>query len=244
MIRGLRPLVVSHRTQMGTAPENTLAGIDAALADGVDGIEIDVRATADGALVLLHDDTLERTVEDPRRLADVERAELHALAVRDPYGRLGAQPIPTLEEALERIDGRAILVIELKEHGLEERVAALVRAREAASWCWIWCFMPEVVAAAREVLPEVPGWLNWSARTAELRGAADPVEVARRIGAAGISVQHGDVDAGLVERARRRGLLTATWTVNERADLERVRDAGVDAICGDFPDRTIAALSA
>lgn len=235
-------LVVSHRTQMGTLPENTLAGIEAALADGADGIEIDVRATADGELVLMHDATLERTVGDARTLADVSLEELRALEVLDPLDDAGPQRIPTFEETLACVDGRGLLVIELKEAGLEERVAAAVRAHDAASWSWIWCFQPGVVARAREVVPEVPGWLNWSSRGAERIGGEDPIEVARRIGAAGVSAHHPDVDRAFVERARMRGLLVATWTVNEPDDLTRVGDAGVDAICGDFPDRTLVAL--
>jgi len=235
-------LVISHRTQMGSMPENTIAGIEAAIASGADGIEIDVRATADGTLVLMHDATLQRTVSDPRLLADVTFEESRGLAVLDPFAGAGAQPIPTFDETLACVAGRALLVIELKEAGLEERVAAAVRAHHAAGWSWIWCFDADVVARAREVLPEVPGWLNWSARGAARIGGEDPIELSRRIGAAGISVNHLDLDAALVDRARRRGLLTATWTVNEAESLARARDSGVDAICGDFPDRTRAVL--
>jgi len=226
---------------MGTMPENTLAGIDAALASGADGIEIDVRATADGELVLLHDASLARTTDGGERaLSEVTLAALGTVRVQDPRGQAGPQPVPTLAETLERIGGRALLVIELKEPGLEERVAALVRERDAAGWCWIWAFDPRVVEASRAALPEVPAWLNYS--TPERLDGADPIEFARRAGAAGVSFNHRLITPEQVERARRRGLLVATWTVNERADLGRVRDAGVDAICGDFPDRTIQAL--
>ena len=236
------PLVISHRTQMGTMPENTLAGIDAAFAGGADGVEIDVRATADGALVLLHDATLERTAGDDRTLAELTLEELRALELLDPFGDAGPQPIPTLDETLTCVDGRGLLVIELKEPGLEERVAAAVRAHRAVDWSWIWSFQPAVVQAARAALPEVPAWLTCSAASPAPLGDVDPFEFAPRIGAAGVSVQHVQATPALMDRARRRGLLVATWTVNEPDDLARVRDAGVDAICGDFPDRTLSAL--
>jgi glycerophosphoryl diester phosphodiesterase len=237
-----RPLVISHRTQMGTMPENTLAGIEAAIEGGADGIEIDVRATADGELVLLHDASLARTTDGgDRALSEVTLEELRAVRVLDGHGAVGEQPVPTFAETLDWIDGRALFVIELKETGLEERVAAAVRARKAADWCWIWAFDPRVVAASRAALSEVPAWQTFSAASLE-RFGVDPFESAPRVGAAGVSVRHDLVTAELVERARHRGLLVATWTVNEPADLERVRDTGVDAICGDFPDRTIAAL--
>ena len=236
------PIVISHRTQMGTMPENTLAGIDAALEGGADAVEIDVRATADGELVLMHDATLERTVGDARAPGAVTLEELRTLEVLDPFGEAGPQPIPSFEETLACVAGRRLLVIELKESGLEERVASAIRAAGAVDWSWIWCFQPAVVEASRAAMPEVPAWLTFSARTSAYLGDVDPFEFAPRIGAAGISVQHLQVTTELVERAHRRGLLVATWTVNEPADLARVCDAGADAICGDFPDRTLAAL--
>lgn len=240
---GRDPLVISHRTQMGTLPENTLAGIEAAIEGGADGIEIDVRATADGQLVLMHDATLERTVGDPRPLAEVALEELRTLQVLDPFDDAGPQPIPTFDETLACVAGRGLLVIELKDAAIEERVAAAVRAHSAADWSWIWSFQPAVVEASRAALPEVPAWLTTSSRAAAYLGDVDPFEFAPRIGAAGLSVSHRDITPELVDRARRRGLLVATWTVNEPPDLTRVRDAGVDAICGDFPDRTRASLA-
>lgn len=227
---------------MGTMPENTLAGVEAAFGSGAAGVEIDVRAAADGTLVLMHDATLERTVGDQRPLTDVGLDELRGLEVLDPFGDVGPQPVPTFDEALACVDGRGLLVIELKEAGLEERVAAAVRAHRAEEWAWIWSFQPGVVESSRAVLPEVPAWLTFSARSPAYLGDTDPFEFAPRIGAAGLTVHHLEVTPELVDRARRRGLLVATWTVNEPADLERVRDAGVDAICGDFPDRTLAVL--
>jgi glycerophosphoryl diester phosphodiesterase len=224
-------------------PENTLAGIDAAFASGAGAVEIDVRATADGELILMHDSTLERTVGDPREPGSVTLEQIRTLEVLDPFDVAGPQPIPTFDETLDCVSGRGILVIELKEAGLEERVAAAVRAHNAADWSWIWSFQPAVVEASRAAVPEVPAWLTTSSRAAAYLGDVDPFEFAPRIGAAGLSVSHRDITPELIDRARRRGLLVATWTVNEPEDLARVRDAGVDAICGDFPDRTLAALN-
>lgn len=237
-----KPFVISHRTQMGTMPENTLAGIDAAFASGADAVEIDVRATADGELVLMHDATLDRTVGDARDPGDVTLEEFRRLEALDPFDDAGPQPIPTFDETLACVAGRGLLVIELKEAGLEERVAAAVRAHNAADWSWIWCFQPAVVEASRAAMPEVPAWLTTSSRAAAYLGDVDPFEFAPRVGAAGLSVSHRDITPELIDRARKRGLLVATWTVNDPDDLARVRDAGVDAICGDFPDRTLAAL--
>lgn len=233
------PLVISHRTNMGTMPENTLAGIDAAIADGVDGVEIDVRATRDGRVVLLHDPTLERTAGDPRALVDVSGDELGAVHTRPIHG-VAAQPVPSLAETLDRVAGRAILVIEVKQRGIQEAVAAEVRAAAAAEWCWVWAFDPEVAIACREALPEVPVGLNLSRWSLERYG--DAVLLAVRQGFAALSMSHDLVDEGRVHAIHSRGLAAYTWTVDEASDLARVRDAGVDAICSNFPPRVDAAI--
>lgn len=236
------PLVISHRTNMGTMPENTLAGIDAALADGVDGVEVDVRATRDGRVMLLHDATLKRTTGDARVLVDVRAEELAEVRTRPAHG-VGPQPIPSLVDALDRVAGRTILVIEVKQRGIEEAVAADVRAAAAAGWCWIWAFDPEVGLACRASLPEVPVGLNLSPGSLGRYGYADdPLALAVRQGFAALSMSHDLVNEATVRAAHRRGLAVYTWTVDEPSDLSQVRDAGVDAICSNFPSRVDAAI--
>ena len=237
----MRPLVISHRTEMGRRPENTVAGIEAALEAGADGVEFDLRATADGELVLMHDDSLLRTTESPHLLADLTLGEVTELRVQDSTGSVGEQPIPTFRHVLDHVAGRALLAVELKEPGLERRVAELIREADAADWCWIWSFDSAVVARSRAELPEVPAWFSYNEPSQQQLGE-DPLEIAVRLGASGVSVGHALATEELTEQARRRGLRVATWTVNESADLARVRAAGVDAICGDFPDRIFAAL--
>lgn len=236
------PLVISHRTNMGTMPENTLAGIDAALADGVDGIEVDVRATRDGRVMLLHDDTLERTTGHARALVDVSAGDLAQVRTQPAHG-VGPQPVPSLAEALDRIAGRAILVIEVKQRGIEEAVAADVRAAAAAGWCWIWAFDPAVGIACRTSLPEVPVSLNLSPGSLGRYGyAGDPVTLAVQQGFAALSMSQDLVDEAAVRAAHRRSLAVYTWTVDARSDVIRVRDAGVDAICSNFPRRVGEAI--
>lgn len=227
------PIVISHRTNMGTMPENTLAGVDQAILEGAAGVEIDVRATRDGEIVLLHDASLERTTGDPRDLADVTLEELSAVRVSPLHAYAEPQPVPTLAQTLERIDGRAILVIEIKQPGVEAAVARIVRAAGATERCWIWAFDPAVCVASRRELPEVPVALNVGPGSGERFGFDSYLEFAERERLAAVSLAHAMVDADEVARAHERGLAVYTWTVNEPADIERVRDASVDAICGD-----------
>jgi glycerophosphoryl diester phosphodiesterase len=237
----MRPLVISHRTQLGTMPENTLAGIDAALATGADGVEIDVRATSDGVPVLLHDATLERTTGDAREVAAVTVEALRSLRVRDPRGTADPQPVPALADALERIGGRCLLVIEIKQAGIEPAVGELIHRFAAAEWCWIWSFDAAIAMAARVAAPEVPASLLVS-DAAQLAGEASAFETAVRAGFAGLSLERSLVDERTVERARRRGLAVYTWTVNTAAEVARVAAAGVDALCSDDAAAALAAL--
>lgn len=228
---------------MGDYPENTIVGIEAAIAAGVDGVEIDVRASADGVAVLMHDATLERTTGDPRAPGALTSSELRALEVADPHGGVGSQPVPDLAQALATVSGRCELFIEIKEPGVEAAVASAVRAAGAAGWCWVWAFDPAVARASRRLLPEVPVALNVGPGSGERYGYDSHLDVAVREGCAAVSLAHSMVEGSAVRDARRRGLLTFTWTVDHRTDLDRVLGAGVDGICSNFPARVVAALS-
>ncbi len=220
-----RPLVISHRTNMGSQSENSIEGIVAALADGVDGIEIDVRASADGVPMLLHDAALERTHGDARALAALTTSEASALGV------------PTLDAALTAINGRTTLYIEVKERGLGAAVARAVRAARGTSWCWVWAFDPMAAAECRAALPEVPVALNSSSEAAALFGYESAAEVAVREGFAAISLDRRLVTHAIVEEAHGLGLLVFTWTLDEPADIEAVVASGVDGVCGNYPKR-------
>ncbi len=237
-------LVISHRTNMGTMPENTLTGIDAARRDGVDGVEIDVRATRDGHVVLLHDASLRRTTGDPRAVADVTLDELRAVRVQPIHDHPTPEPVPTLPEVLAHIAGRCLLAIEVKASDIEDAVARAVRDAGAESWCWIWAFDPAVAVAHRRALPTVPVALNSGPGSAEQHGYASAVEFAESEGLAAVSLHHSLIEPALVEGAHARALRVFSWTVDEPDDIGRVIAAGVDGICGNFPPRIHEALSA
>jgi len=225
-------------------PENTLAGVDAALEAGADAIELDVRATSDGVVILMHDDTLERVALDARPVSDLSYMQLRQVRLL-PTGRITEpQRIPSLAEVFARVAGRAIVVVEVKQPGIHDLVAAEIRRSEAAPWTWIWAFDPAVGRECRRAIPEVPVSLNTAPAVLERLGFPDtPVEIAVSEGFAGVSWYHGLIDARTVESARRRGLASYCWTPNTPEEIGRVVRAGVDGICSNFPDRVQAALS-
>lgn len=224
-------------------PENTLAGVDAALEAGMDGIELDVRATSDGVVVLMHDETLERTAGDPRAVAALTYADLREVRLAPAHG-IGDPRVPSLAEVFERVAGRAIVIVEVKQEGIEELVATSVRHAEAMPWTWIWAFDPSVGQACRRVLPEVPVSLNTGPGTLGRLGYPDtPMDIAVESGFAGVSWNHALVHAPLVATARRRGLATYCWTPDTPEEIRGVIEAGVDGVCSNFPDRVRSALA-
>ena len=237
------PEVVSHRTNAGDAPETTLAGIEAAVRDGCAAVEVDVRATRDGALVLLHDETLLRTTGDPRRVDAVTLAELLALTVLDQFGTSAPQRVPTLAEALAVLDGRIAIEIDLPMRALESAIIQAVRAADAESWTWFTAHPPRDAELLRHACPAARVYLSVAPHPTWVRDLEDGIEVAARLGLTGVNPSLGALTPSTVAEAHERGLAVGTWTVNGPEDIERALDLGVDAITTDVPARVFEAIA-
>lgn len=235
------PFVIAHAACKGHAPENTLAGLRAALDLGADGMEIDVQATADGVPVLLHDATVDRTTDGQGEVSKMTLAEVKRLdaGARQFEGRFAGEPVPTLAEALDLTRGRALMVLEVKQPDIEEQVLRVVRDLDAVNDCVVHSFLPQVVARCRALEPSLPAALLTSA--ADMTDWASLFAFALSLNAQGVSVFFPRVDAAVVRQAHLRKLSLYTWTVNEVEDMRRLRDFGVDAITTDYPDRLLAA---
>lgn len=236
-----RPLVISHAACAGHAPANTLAGVERAIALGAEAIEIDVHTSADGVPVVIHDRTLDRTTDGSGNVRDTPLAALRALsaAAGEPDWPQ-REPVPTLEQVVEATRGRAMLVIEVKPAGIEQAVLDVLRAAGATDGLMVWSFRAEVVARFRALEPALPAaLLVGRVESGELEAAYD---AALRANAQACSLHHSLVTAQSVQAARRRGLGPYTWTVNDEAEMRRVRDCGVDGIVSDYPDQLSQAL--
>ena len=228
-----RPLVISHAACGGHAPENTLAGAREALRLGADAIEIDVQASADAVPVLMHDLTVDRSTNGSGEVAKLSLEQLRALDA-------GGEPVPTLAEALALTRGRALLVIEIKQPGIEERVAAVVRECDALNDVMVWSFFPQALEWMRRVEPRVPAGLLVAAeavsRWPQMR------ERALRLGLQAVSVFFAGIDEEVARDCRRSGLALYAWTADSEREIGRLIDLGIDGICTNFPDKAIALL--
>jgi glycerophosphoryl diester phosphodiesterase len=229
-----RPLIISHAACGGHAPENTLAGIRAALGFGVDAIEIDVQASADGVPVLMHDLTVDRSTNGRGEVAKLSLEELRSLDA-------GGEPVPTLTDVLELTTGKALLVIEIKQAGIEERIADVVRQGDALGDVMVWSFFPQALEEMRKAEPRVPAALLVSAES--LSRWPHMRELAVRTGLQAVSVFFAGVNEEIARECQRSGLALYTWTVDSEREMERMIALGVDGICTNFPDRTIVLLA-
>ena len=226
-------MVISHAACAGHAPANTLAGIRKALAFGVDAIEIDVQTSADGVPVLMHDMTVDRTTNGSGDVASLSLDELRALDA-------GGEPVPTLTEVLDLTIAKAVLVIEIKQPGTEERIAKVVRETKALGDAMVWSFFPPALEGMRSAEPRLPAGLLISAES--LPRWPHMRELAVRIGLQAVSVFFAGINEEIARDCQRSGLALYAWTVDSKREMSRLIDLEIDGICTNFPDKAIALL--
>jgi len=237
------PPVIGHRGARALAPENTLAGLRCAAALRVGSVEVDVRLSADGVPVLLHDDTLERTTDGHGALADTPLAALRELDAGSWFGApFAGERLPTLEEFL--LDAQALGIhvnLELKGRpGDPVRLAETTLAVARSVW--------------RTGAPPLVSSFDWACLETAARCAADwprgllldfvepdwPGQAAA-IGAAAIIVNHACLDGPeAVAELGADGRPVLAYTVNDPARARRLRGWGVAAVITDRPDRKMA----
>ncbi len=155
-------IVVAHRGSVHLAPENTLAAIEKAIELGADLIEIDVRQTRDGRLVLMHDATVDRTTNGTGRVADLTLAELKRLDAGSWFApEFAGERVPTLAEALQAMQGRALPDLDIKDVDPPKLIAVLRRFSllgKVTLHCSDWPLLKATVAASPRFLirPTIP----------------------------------------------------------------------------------------
>ena len=232
-VKGTAPSVevIAHRGASAAAPENTDEAFDLAVAQRADVLELDVRITLDGELVVVHDATLARTAGDPRRVDSVTRAELEQLAppvrplmlaaVLERHAR-SARLLLELKDPEPRSE--ALLAEALERHGITDRLALQVFD----------------LRALRRLRLRAPRLRLCSIH--RRRPSARTLGAVARCATA-VSVWHERVDAGVVAAAHARGLTVSAWTVNSPAAIDRMLAVGVDGLITDEPDIAAARVA-
>jgi glycerophosphoryl diester phosphodiesterase len=220
---GSRPLVVAHRGAWDEAPQNSLEAVRRAVALGCDAVEIDVRRTADGRLVIVHDARLGwRTV--------------HGLTHREVQARMRPGQAPLLGDVLDAAAGRLLVDIELKEDGYVAEVLTVIAQHLAPDSYVVTSFLPGVLVKVKRHRPEVRTGLLLAPRGARQAGRRT-----RETGADFLLPHASLVRTGIVAWAADQGLASWVWTVNEERAMRALNaDPRVAAVITDAPRRALA----
>jgi len=232
-------MVIAHRGASSYAPENTLAAFDLALEMGVRHIELDVNLTSDGHIVVIHDDTVDRTTNGSGPVTRHTLVALRALDAGSWFGdKFAGERIPTFHEVLERYKGRAHLHTEIKGHSpsLAQRTADLIRMHGMEEQVTITSFQNVRLEEMRAYAPELPtGWL-----VVEVSEAI--IAQARAMGVTQLCPRANTVTSELVRRLHAEDFVARAWGVTTEELMQQVVQAGADGMTINFPDKLMAYL--
>jgi len=243
--QGIALEISGHRGASHDAPENTLAAVNLAWKRGADSVEIDIYLSKDGHIVAIHDATTKRYGGPDRKVADQTLAELKSLDVgRWKDQKFTGERIPTLLEVLATIPPGKRLFIEIKAGAeiIPELKRVLKQSGRKPAEAALIGFSYKTMTAAKRVLPQHTAYWIVSVKRNKQTGVWSPAidEMIEKTKAAkldGLDLGNAPavIDREYVQRVKRAGLGLYVWTVNDKNEARRLRDAGVDGITTDRP---------
>jgi glycerophosphoryl diester phosphodiesterase len=222
--------ITAHRGSSAAAPENTLSAIRQAIQDSAQWAEIDVRQTADGEVVVFHDEDFMRFARDERKIWDLSFDDVRTFDVGGWFApEFEGERVPTLGEAIAVARGRIRLNIELKfqraERSLAERVVDILHGREFVDQALVTSLSLRGLAHVREIDPSIRiGAILYRTLGRPARMDADALAVHTRLATRNVIVA-----------AQRTGKRVHVWTVNDEGRMSRYIDLGVNNILTDHP---------
>lgn len=233
----------AHRGFCGKYPENTMLAFRKALEAGVDGIELDVQLTKDGHVVIIHDETVNRTTNGTGLVVEYLLEDLQNLDASSIFaGQMGFNPIPTLREYFELVkDSHIVTNIELKTGvnqypGIEAKVLDLIREFKLEDRIIISSFNHHSVMRMKAMAPElVYGFLadTWILDAGAYTKSYD------------VPCYHPSVNMmtqEIVDELKANGRVINVWTVNKEEQIRDLYKKGIDCVIGNFPDLTAKVL--
>ena len=232
------PIIIAHRGASAHAPENTLAAFELALRQGADAIELDAKLSKDKQVVVIHDQSVERTTEGKGYVNEWTLAELRKLDAGSHFDiAFQGEPIPTLDEVFKAVGQLTFINIELTNYRspydqLPERVASLVRRHKLSRRVLFSSFNFLALIRIRQLIPEAPIGLL---APAGWRGLLVRSWVGRLVNYQCLHPDFTDVNARLIGTAHSKGQCILAYTVNLEEDMRRLFQIGVDGIFTDDP---------
>jgi glycerophosphoryl diester phosphodiesterase len=222
-------VIIGHRGACGYEPENTLRSFRRALELGVDAVELDVYHCRSGELVVIHDETVDRTTNGRGYVVEMSLDQLRVLDA----GK--GEKVPTLAEVFDCVAGQCDVNIELKGSSTAEPVAELL-AEYVARFGWqysqfsVSSFNHIELMEFHRLQPEVATGALYDGIPLGYAAFAEP------LGVRSVNLSLDFIDQKFVDDAHNRGLLVYVWTVNNETDVRRMLNFGVDGLFTNYPD--------
>ena len=216
-------LQIGHRGARTYAPENTISSFKKAIEIGVDAVELDVRKTKDNQLVVIHDADVKRTTNGEGLVCELTLKEIKSFSAGDD------EKIPTFEEALDFLDKKVKVIVELKEAGVEEQVLEIVHRKGLEKNAVITSFLEEALKKIRELDKDIETGLIYAKHK-------NPLKAALELKANYLVAFYRFIHTANVEKAHENGLKVIVWTINNPEEVEEYAKKGVDGIASDKPD--------
>jgi len=221
---------IGHRGAKGYEPENTLISFEKAIDMGANGIELDVHLSVDGHLIVIHDETIDRTTNGKGEVNQLTLEELKSFSIEDKH------TVPTLNEVLDLVNKRCFVNIELKNQDTAEKVVQIIEHYISVK---NWSQTHFIVSSFDWNALQQVRFLNENIQIGVLTETDIDLAIsfARFMNAEALHPDFQLLTKEYTAKIQEKGILVFPWTVNETKDIERMKSFKVDGIITDFLDR-------
>lgn len=240
-----RPIILAHRGDLTHAPENTLPSFSQAIQKGADGVELDAKLTADGHVIVFHDATVDRTTNGKGKVASFTFDEIRKLDAGSWFDtKFANTKVPLLEEVFETVGKDKLINIELtnystRKDGLTQKVCELIKKHNNQAQIIFSSFFASNLNIAKEILPTIPRGLLampkilglWARSFGFMFGEYQALHP-----------HISDVTKEQVNRVHRLNRRVHVWTANTPAELNQLKEFGVDGLFTDDPAEAVRVL--
>jgi|AGTN01.3.fsa_nt_gi Glycerophosphoryl diester phosphodiesterase len=218
-------MIIGHRGAAGYEPENTLRSFQKAIDIGVDWIEFDLHRSADGHLVVIHDDTVDRTTNGHGKVREMTLEELKKLDA----GK--GQQIPTLQEVIDLARGRVKMIPEIKQEGIEMELLDVIDRNGAVNDCIVASFFTYSIRRCKEFHPQLQTAAIFSHLPLDFRSLA--LDVMADV----LFLRKDIVSQALVEECHKHGFTVNIWNEDKPEEIRKYAEMGPDFMSSNYPDR-------
>lgn len=226
--------IIAHRGASSIAPENTLTAFQKAIEIGADYFELDVRASKDDSLMIMHDSIIDRTTNGSGKFKNFTYSQLKSFDAGSWFAKeFSDEKIPTLREALSLALANNVKVcVDIKDYTKTSKIIQLIFEMEAQEKTKILCFSLDILSTVKQLAPTIP--------VCYMQGSINEEHIGSLKDIGGEIVISGlEGSKSMIEYAHTQGLSYWIWTVNHINDMKSLMNKGVDGFMTDYPQRMI-----